>query len=166
MKILITYSSVTGNTKKVAKAIAEELKDCDFLDIKDVKNLDYDIIIVGTWIRRTTADPKAMEFIDKIKGKKVAFFFTLGAYPNSEYADRCIKNITELFLKNNNILLGNFHCHGAVSPSVIARAMKRSQDDPHGSIEKRMERWKHASTHPDENDLSNAKKYFKEMVGR
>lgn len=37
MKILITYSSVTGNTKKVAKAIAEELKDCDFLDIKDVK---------------------------------------------------------------------------------------------------------------------------------
>ena len=164
MKILVAYSSVTGNTKKVAQAVADELKDCDLLDIKDVKNLDYDIIIVGTWIRRTTADPKAIEFIDNIKEKKVAFFFTLGAYPNSEYAGRCIKNINELFLKNNNILLGNFHCHGAVSPNVIERAMKRSKDDPHGSIEQRMKRWKDASTHPDENDLINAKLYFNKII--
>ena len=164
MKILVAYSSVTGNTKKVATAVAEAFPGSDLKDIKDVENLDYDVIIVGTWIRRSTADPKAMEFIEKLKNRKTAFFFTLGAYPNSDYANRCIKNITELFAKNGNEVLGNFHCHGALSQAIIDRAMKRGADDSHGPTEERMKRWKDASTHPDANDLKNAQEYFKSVI--
>lgn len=164
MKILVAYSSVTGNTKKVAVAVGKVFENSEVKDIREVEHLNYDVIIVGTWIRRSTADPKAMEFIEKLKNRKSAFFFTLGAYPDSDYAQRCIKNINELFVKNGNEVLGNFHCHGALSQAVIDRAMKRSADDPHGPSEERMKRWKDASTHPDKEDLENAQEYFKSII--
>ncbi|MBR8701389.1 hypothetical protein IX317_001590 [Fusobacterium sp. DD29] len=163
-KILVAYSSVTGNTKKVATAISEALEGSQLKDIKDVETLDYDVIIVGAWIRRSTADPKALAFIDTIKNKKTAFFFTLGAYPDSEYATRCIKNITEALEKNGNEVLGHFHCHGALSDAIIQRALKRPAGDPHGPTEERMKRWKDASTHPDATDLKNAQEYFSNII--
>ncbi|MBR3269957.1 hypothetical protein IKG07_01775 [Candidatus Saccharibacteria bacterium] len=52
MKILVTYKSKTGFTKKYAKWIAEELG-CEAKDIKTItpKNVaEYDLIIHGGWI--------------------------------------------------------------------------------------------------------------------
>ena len=52
MKILVTYKSKTGFTKKYAKWIAEELN-CEAKDIKNVSSKDvakYDLVIHGGWI--------------------------------------------------------------------------------------------------------------------
>ena len=52
MKILVTYQSKTGFTKKYAKWISEKLKS-DLIDIKkiiDIDTNDYDLIIHGGWI--------------------------------------------------------------------------------------------------------------------
>ncbi len=52
MKILVTYKSKTGFTKKYAKWIAEELN-CETKDIKNVSSKDvakYDLVIHGGWI--------------------------------------------------------------------------------------------------------------------
>ena len=52
MKILVTYKSKTGFTKKYAKWIAEELN-CEKKDIKNVTSKDiakYDLVIHGGWI--------------------------------------------------------------------------------------------------------------------
>ena len=41
MKILVGYMSLTGNTKKIAESIYEELPDDKMLmELKDVANLD------------------------------------------------------------------------------------------------------------------------------
>ncbi len=52
MKILVTYKSKTGFTKKYAEWIAEELG-CEAKDIKAIASKDvaeYDLIIHGGWI--------------------------------------------------------------------------------------------------------------------
>ena len=52
MKILVTYKSKTGFTKKYAEWIAEGLS-CDIKDVKNVSYKDvvgYDLVIHGGWI--------------------------------------------------------------------------------------------------------------------
>lgn len=164
MKILVTYSTKTGNTKKIAEQIHKALDNSELFDISEVKNLDYDLIVVGTWIDKATADLKALEFIKTIKDKKVAFFFTLGAYSDSNHAQDCIKNIKNLFEENNNTVLGHYHCQGAIDPKLIEfMKAKFPIGHPHGPTPERIQRWKDASTHPDENDLKNAYEYFSKL---
>ena len=80
MKALIIYSSKTGNTKKVAYGIYDNLKDNydlhikDMEEIKDMSMLDeYDTLVVGFWVDRGTAHPKAKKFVKAIKNKKSTF---------------------------------------------------------------------------------------------
>ena len=58
MKTLVTYSTKTGNTKKVAESIAKAIENSEIKDIAEVNNLDYDLIIVGTWIDKGTGKGK------------------------------------------------------------------------------------------------------------
>lgn len=164
MKTLIAYSSKTGNTKKVAESILKCFPKGEIKDITDVENLNYDLIIVGTWIDKGTADAKALEFIETIKNKKIAYFFTLGAFPNSEHANDCIKNINKLFLDNKNTILGNFHCQGAIDPKLISWMSELPAEHPHSPNKERIERWEEAAKHPNENDFENAYNYFKKLI--
>lgn len=164
MKTLITYSTLTGNTKKVCEAAAEAFFNVEIKDISEVSSLDYDLIIVGAWIDKGTADMKALKFIEALKKKKVAFIFTLGAYPDSQHAMDCIVRIKELFEKGENEVLGHYHCQGAVDPKLIEMMKtKFGPDHPHGPNPERIKRWEDASKHPDENDLKNAYNYFKKL---
>ncbi|WP_028857341.1 flavodoxin family protein [Psychrilyobacter atlanticus] len=164
MKTLIAYSSKTGNTKKVAESILKAFPKGEISDIKDIDNLDYDLIIVGTWIDKGTADAKALKFIETIKEKKIAYFFTLGAYPNSDHANDCIKNIDKLFLDNKNTLIGNFHCQGAIDPKLISWMSELPAENPLSASKGNVQRWKEAAKHPDEKDFENAYNYFKMLV--
>ena len=165
MKTLITYSSLTGNTKKVCEVASKAFSQVELKDIKEVESLDYDLIIVGTWIDKGTADTKAKNFIETLKGKKVAFIFTLGAYPDSKHAEDCVENIKKLLEANGNEVVGHYHCQGAIDPKLI-EMMKKSfgPDHPHGPNPERIKRWEDASKHPDQNDLDNSYNYFKELV--
>lgn len=165
MKILIAYSTLTGNTEKVAKEIGKAITNSEVLDISDVKNLDYDLIIIGTWIDKGTADKKALDFIKTLSNKKVAFFYTLGANPDSDHAKKCTENVKNLFLENNNEVKGEFWCQGAIDPKLIEQMRKMfPADHPHGVNPENEARWKIASTHPDEKDLENAYNYFKDLL--
>ena len=164
MKTLIAYSTLTGNTKKVCEAAAKAFENVEVLEVNEVKNLDYDLIIVGTWIDKGTADTKAKKFIESLSNQKTAFIFTLGAYPDSKHAQDCIEAITKLFEQNNNKVLGHYHCQGAIDPKLIQMMKtKFSPDHPHGPNPERIKRWEDASKHPDELDLQNTYNYFKEL---
>jgi len=108
MKILITYYSRTGTTKKVAEKLAEILK-CDVEEIIDTQNRkgvlgylksgrqamkkditviekikknpkDYDMIIIGTpiWVHTMSTPVRTFIAQNKENMKKVAFFCTMG----------------------------------------------------------------------------------------
>ena len=72
MKILVTYQSKTGFTKKYAEWISEELK-CDLKELKKVKNIsEYDLVIHGGWIMGGLL--KGYKKIVKMNPKKLIVF--------------------------------------------------------------------------------------------
>lgn len=163
MKTLIAYSSKTGNTKKIGESILKAFPNGEIKDIADINNLDYDLIVVGGWIDKGTLDKKSLDFVKKIKEKKVAYFFTLGAFPNSKHANNCIENINKLFLDNKNKITGNFHCQGAIDPKLISWMSELPAEHPHSPNKERVERWEEASKHPNKEDFEDAYNYFKNL---
>ncbi len=126
MKVLIAYSSRTGNTKVVCDAAYDEIKDLaevDYMTVKEAKDIDsYDLIVVGFWVDKGTANKKAMKFIQSIRGKKVALLGTLGAPPDSFHGEKCVKNVKEL-VDASNEYLGVRLSRGKVDPK-LTKAIK------------------------------------------
>lgn len=74
MKILITYQSKTGFTKKYAEWIHEELNS-DIKDVKEISDKDiseYDIVIHGGWIMGGMIN--GLDKIRKLNPKKLIVF--------------------------------------------------------------------------------------------
>ena len=118
MRILVAYYSRTGNTKFVAKKIADQLN-ADLCEIVDKKNRkgrlilltggfaalreklteidvaksidDYDLIIIGTPVWAGKITPAIRTFIarNNFSDKQVAFFVTLGG----EKPEKPLKNL-------------------------------------------------------------------------
>lgn len=167
MKILLTYSSKTGNTKAVADAIFEVLPDgADFFEISKVADVhSYDAVIVGFWVDKGVPNKEADDFIRQIRNKKVAYFFTLGAYPDSEHASVCAHYTTDLFRKNGNTIEASFRCQGKIDPELTKMFLSFPKGHPHYMDEERRKRHEQAATHPDAADLKNAQEVFKNIWG-
>lgn len=165
MKILLTYSSRTGNTKKVADAIYEVMpKETVYKSIDEEISLDgFDIVILGFWVDKGLPDKKALNFIEKIQGKKVAIFATLGAYPDSDHAKNTLIKAREL-LEPENKVIGDFICQGAIDPKLIKKFEDFPKDHPHYLDETRKKRHAEAKKHPNEEDFNNARNIFKNMI--
>lgn len=164
MKILIAYSSKTGNTRKVAEAIHAELPDAVLTDVKDSPNPSaYDLIFVGSWIDKGTADEGARTFMEKLDGKRVAIFSTLGAYPDSEHAEKSLNKIAELL--PSCTVLDRWICQGAIDPKLIAWMSDLPAEHPHAPDEARIKRWKDAESHPDEQDFRSVRAWAAKVLG-
>ncbi len=124
MNILLAYSSLTGNTEYYCKEAIKDIKEeynIDVLTVKETKNYDdYDLIIVGFWVDKGTANKEAKKFIQKIKNKKVALLGTLGAAPDSEHGLKVVKNVGEL-VDPSNEYLGVRLARGKVAEKLIKR---------------------------------------------
>lgn len=70
MKILLAYSSKTKNTKKVAEAIYDEIKNLGDIKLIDIKKQrkplgeEFDLYILGAWTDKTNANKNMQKFID------------------------------------------------------------------------------------------------------
>lgn len=168
-KSLVVYSSLTGNTKKVAEAVQSVIPNCDIAAIDNLpENLDeYYFTAVGYWVDRGLPDAKSKKLIRSLKNMNVALFGTLGAYPESSHAKGCIRD-SEIMLKTaekNNNVLGSFLCLGKIDPKLIDY-MGKFMGDTHPVTPERKARLMEAQTHPDNNDLENAKAVFKGFAER
>lgn len=133
MKTLVTYSTLTGNTKKVAEAVFEAVSgEKEIMDIKSIKEADgYDRILVGYWVDKGDANEEAKKFMETLKNKKVGTFGTLGAYPDSEHAQKCVEKISEALKANGNTIVAEFICQGAIDPKIIETMRKMGSNGPH-----------------------------------
>lgn len=168
MSILLAYSSKTGNTQAVAKAIAEILPEgSDFFKISEVKDTDkYDVVIVGFWVDQGLPNKEAMTFIDTLKNKKIGYFFTLGAYTNSKHAQDCHDKAVELLTAHNNKIVSSFCCQGKIDPTLTEKFKELPKDHPHYMDEARMKRHQEAALHPDAKDFENAQAVFKDFISK
>lgn len=166
MKMLLTYSSKTGNTEAVAKAVAKVLpKGIDFLKINEVKNTDpYDTVIVGFWVDKGMPDEQALSFICTLEHKRIGYFFTLGAYPDSQHAKDCHNKTVALFTEHNNTVISSFCCQGKIDPVLTEQFKNLPKDHPHYMDEARIKRHQEAAKHPNAKDFENAQAVFKDFL--
>ena len=152
-EVAVIYSSRTGNTEKVAKHLAEALgASCH--SVKDTAAVpESATLCVGTWIDRGTADAAATKYIERLRGRRVFIYGTLGAEPNSEHAERCIANIRALFDPSNEIL-GAILVQGALDPMLIEMFKSMPKDNVHAFTEENAARYAAAASHPDAADVA------------
>ncbi|MFK5952748.1 MAG: flavodoxin family protein [Desulfobacterium sp.] len=165
MKTMVVYSSKTGNTKMVAQAIHEILPHpSEIYPVETAPSPDgYDFIVLGFWVDRGTADGKSRDYFKKIKGEKIAVFGTLGAYPDSKHAQKCLEKVRTL--TEGNECLGEFICQGKVDPALIEMMATKMKDDPHHAMTpERQARLVEAAKHPDKADLESAQAVFREIL--
>lgn len=162
MKTLVVYSSLTGNTKKVAEAVAQAAPGCELHPVESAPAPDgFDVVAVGYWVDKGMPDERARAYMDTIHGKKVALFGTLGAWPDSEHAMDC-KRKSEAAVgapERGNTVLGSFICQGRVDPNIVA-AMRKMAGDIHPMTPERKARLEEAAKHPDGEDCARARAAF------
>jgi flavodoxin len=136
---VLVYSK-SGNTRKVADAIAEELG-VKAVDVSAAK-LDpaAKVIFLGSGRYGGLPGPEMQKFIDAsdFKGRKVAYFSTFWRATLSK--DREVEATTKALEKKGAIVLGEYHCPGKTKIFN--------------------------SGHPNAEDLGSAKKFAKEMAGK
>lgn len=129
MKVLVTYLSRTGNTKKVAQAIFSQIQGTkDIKELEQVDTLDgYDLTFVGFPIEGYGPAKPATEFLQKyVAGRNIALFITHAAPEDSpnltSWLDTCKEAATQARL------VSVFDCQGELSQQ-IADAMINSKDE-------------------------------------
>ena len=162
MKALVVYSSRTGNTRKIAEAIAAVLPGCEIHPVESAPAPEgYDLVAVGYWVDKGMPDAKARAYLENLRGVRAALFGTLGAWPDSEHARDCIRK-SEALLKEperGNTVMGSFICQGKVDPRVV-EMMNKVAADVHPMTPERKARLEEAARHPDDTDRARAKEYF------
>lgn len=151
MKILIAFSSKTGNTRKIAESIHTALPQAALYDIDNAPDPKaFDLLYIGFWVDKGTADEKAQSYMQKIGNQNIALFATLGAYPDSIHATESLDNAESLVPDCQ--IINRFICQGSIDPKLIEWMNKLPPEHPHSPNEERVKRWQSASTHPDVED--------------
>jgi len=161
MKVLVTYYSDTGNTKKIASAIYDAIDaDKEIETVQDAKvATGFDLIFCGFPVHAHSVPSKAIDFIKQLpQGQKVAFFSTHGSQRGGQLPKQAFEHAISLAIKSN--ILGHFGSRGQVNQKVIDMLLKSPEHKAWG------EEAQSAIGHPDEHDLADAKKFAMEMVAK
>lgn len=158
---LILYTSVTGNTRKIAEAMYSQFgaNEADIISITEPYNLDeYENIAIGYWLTRGAAPPNMLQVLPKIQHKTVVLFQTHGAEVGSEHSNTSFAR-TAMHLGEGCYVLATFSSQGAINPKLLARRRNTDPNDPHSATKRNQERWAKAAAHPNEDDFQNARDF-------
>ncbi|HTX43780.1 MAG TPA: flavodoxin family protein, partial [Methanocella sp.] len=107
--VSVIYYSLTGNTKKMASAIAEELG-VKALSVKGITSLPRDgALFMGSGCYGDKPGEAMAKFIanNGFEGRKVALYGTSGAGAGKE-----VQAMAEALRQKGAIVLGNYHTKG------------------------------------------------------
>jgi flavodoxin len=113
MKSIVVYYSESGNTEKVAKAIASAIAG-DIKRVEETKSeelADYDLIFIGTPVHGSRPARKIEDFLDELpelSGKKAAAFCTMHLFGD----ETTFQIIKEKLEKKGIIFIDSFSCLG------------------------------------------------------
>ena len=129
MKVLVTYVSRTGNTKKVAQAIFDQVKGTrEMKELEQINTLEgYDLAFVGFPIEAYGPAKPAADFLQKhADGRNIALFVTHASPEDSPEMPGYLKGCRAAAAQAN--LVGVFDCQGELSEQ-IADFMTKSGDE-------------------------------------
>jgi len=129
MKVLVAFMSLSGNTKKIAEAMYNEIQEKkEIKELNEIDNLEgFDFTFVGFPMHGFSAPDEAKNFLDKhCMGKKIALFVTHGAPEHSGDLPPWLEKCKEAAGGANVIDL--FNCQGELAQYVIDELLK--SDNP------------------------------------
>lgn len=153
-KILVTYFSQTGNTKRIAEAIFETLEgEKEIAPLDEAGNVDeYELIFVGFPVHSHSVPYKVESFLKKIpKGKKIALFATHGSHTGSRLSREALEHAAGVASKAK--IIGTFSCRGKVSLAALEVLSKSPEHAAWAEIAAS------ARSHPSEHDLEDARSF-------
>lgn len=165
MKVLVTYSSKTGNTKKLAQGIYEEIQaDKAILPMNEVTDVtEYDVVLAGYWVDRSAPNAEAKEFLENLEGKQVGLFATLAYWPDTQHAWDSLVN-GEALVSAKNKVIGKYICQGKLDEKIIAMFENLPADNPHAVNDEKRRRYEIAKNHPSKADIAAAAELFSERL--
>lgn len=119
MKYAIIYSSLTGNTGYLAKAIEAELKSEDAVIWKTggtenteiIENIKADLYFVGFWTNRGTCDKDTENLLRGLRNTQVFLFGTAGFGGSPSYCKKIMNNVQNIPDSSVKVA-GTFMCQG------------------------------------------------------
>lgn len=147
MKCSIVYSSVTGNTKKLAETIKNKVGECYFGKPSD-EALIADVIFIGFWTTKNSCSVDIQEFIAKLSDKKIFIFGTAGYDNTKEYFEEILNNVKS-HVPSSNTIVGAYMCQGKVS-DVMQNKIKEVKPEKYETIKEKL---LESENHPNEDDI-------------
>jgi len=191
IRSILVYSSRTGNTEKLARGVYAILTGVDSagdqeggnglsseargagnrslftLDLASITEAPdpekHDTIILAFWVNRGYPDEASLAYLKRIEKKRIGFLATLGAYPDSDHAEKVKNRVKDLILERNEFL-GSFFCQGKLDPKLTKKFTSLPPDHPHAMTPERAKRHRDAASHPDENDIVEAASVCRDML--
>ncbi len=153
MKKAIVFSTVSGNTKKLADVIYNSIGEEVYCGKPCAEATDADMIYVGSWTAGFSCAPDIKAFLESLNNKKIFLFMTAG-YGHSDEFFKKILDAAKENINSSNELVGEFICQGEVSESK-REAIKKMDMAKFESMQAELD---YSKSHPDSNDLENLKK--------
>ncbi|HCW54118.1 MAG TPA: hypothetical protein DG753_10345 [Clostridium sp.] len=147
MKYAVVYSSITGNTKKLAESIKNKITECYFGKPSD-EALSADTIFLGFWTTKNSCSPDVQSFIEKLSGKNLFIFGTAGYNNTKEYFEEILSN-AKSHVPSSNTIIGTYMCQGKVSDTK-QDMIKKDKPEMYEAIKDNLAESAH---HPNEDDI-------------
>lgn len=163
MKTLVTYMTVSGNTKKVAEAIHGEIEGAKSIKpLEEVTTLEgYDLTFVGFPVMRFGPPEPIKDFLEKkAKGKRVALFVTHAMWADLEPLKGILMKCKEPAKCAQ--MIGFFDCQGELSEPVAKSLLNNSNPE----MQKFGQMRPMTMGHPNAEDLKKAKAFAREMCAK
>lgn len=161
MRVLVTYMSKTGNTRKVAEAIFAEIgEQKEIRPINEVDSIEgYDLAFLGFPIHQEGPDKKTRELIEKhcVNGRNVVLFITHASPEDNPELQPMLQKFRQAARGANIVAM--FDCQGQLAKpvkmfmSVMPKAKYRRwarEDNSHGQ--------------PDEARLARARAFSRDVM--
>lgn len=155
MKVAMAVSSRSGNTRRLAEAVADALRSrgADVVSAEDGLPGDIDAVAAGFWTDKGDCAEDMREFLETLRGMRVVLFGTAGFGGSPEYFDRILANVAS-HLPGDAELAGGAMCQGRMGDGVRRRYEAMLAENPGDArIQGMIDNFDAALSHPDEDDL-------------
>lgn len=164
MRIAVVYKSVSGNTKRLAEAVCEALKEDVVYIGEPGEGIEADFYFVGSWTDKGMCCPEISDFIRTLDNRKAAYFGTAGFGGSEEYYHSLFERVRKL-CPDSCEMEEYFFCQGKMPMSVRSRYVSMLQEHPEDKkLEASIKNFDEALEHPDEADLEHVKEWAVRVI--
>lgn len=166
MSYAVIYASNSGNTKKVAEAIAQALPKEELLYFGEADDpaKAADVIFTGFWTDKGTCPQEIMDFLSDVHGKQIALFGTCGFGGSEEYFNSILQRVSA-FIEDDCTYLDGFMCQGKMPGGIRRRYENMLETSVNKEkVQQMIDNFDMALKHPDDHDLAQARVFAEVIV--